>query len=214
MNSLVDQYFKNQVKWNPEFRALRSILLDFDLTETLKWKVPCYTFNDKNIVILGGFKSFCTLSFFKGTLIKDNHSLLEKPGENSQAIRIMKFKNIQEIKDIEHLIPSYIKEAISIEKKGLIVDSKSINEHPIIIELQEILDNNPAFKKAFEGLTPGRQRGYHIYFSGAKQSKTRKSRIEKYTPRILKGIGYYDCTCGLSKKMPTCDGSHKVLFTT
>lgn len=211
MNAKVDDYIFNAKKWQSEIKQLRELLLDCGLTEEFKWRTPCYSFKGKNVVLIGSFKEYCALSFFKGTLLQDSHGMLSKPGENSQAIRFFKFRNLEEIIDQKSNIKAYIYEAIEIEKAGLKVNFKNNTELELVKELQLALDKNPTLKTAFEALTPGRQRAYNIYFSGSKQSKTRETRIEKYTERILAGKGFNDCVCGLSKKMPNCDGSHKYI---
>jgi uncharacterized protein YdeI (YjbR/CyaY-like superfamily) len=190
---------------------LRLLLLDCGLTEEFKWRTPCYSFQGNNVVLIGSFKEYCALSFFKGTLLQDSNEILSKPGENSQAVRFFKFTNLEEIIEQKSIIKAYIYEAIEIEKAGLKVNFKSNTELELVAELQNTLAKNPALKTAFQALTPGRQRAYNLYFSAPKQSKTRETRIEKYTPRILNGKGINDCTCGLSKKMPNCDGSHKYI---
>ena len=211
MNAKVDDYIFNAKKWQSEIKQLRELLLDCGLTEEFKWRTPCYSFKGKNVVLIGSFKEYCALSFFKGTLLQDSNGILSKPGENSQAIRFFKFRNLEEIIDQKSIIKAYVYEAIEIEKAGLKVNFKSNTELELVKELQLALDKNPSLKTAFEALTPGRQRAYNIYFSGSKQSKTRETRIEKYTERILAGKGFNDCVCGLSKKMPNCDGSHKYI---
>lgn len=177
--------------WQEELVQLRRIVLDCGLTEALKWSVPCYTFQQKNILLVSAFKEFCALSFFKGVLLKDTEDILSKPGENSQSSRLLRFTNVQEVIAQEPIIKAYIHEAIEVEKAGLKVKFKK-NPEPIPEELQQKLDENPALKTAFEALTPGRQRGYILYFSGAKQSKTRAARVEKYTQKILEGKGFHD----------------------
>jgi uncharacterized protein YdeI (YjbR/CyaY-like superfamily) len=209
MNPKVDDFINNATKWQPEIKQLRQLLLDCGLTEEFKWRIPCYCFQGNNVVLIGNFKEYCTLSFFKGILLQDSNSLLSKPGENSQSMRFFKFTNLEEIIEQQSIIKAYIYEAIEIEKAGLKVIFKSNTELELVEELQIALDKNPQLKTAFEALTPGRQRAYNLHFSEAKQSKTRETRIEKYTQRILNGKGINDCICGLSKKMPNCDGSHK-----
>jgi len=211
MNAKVDDYIFNTKKGQPEIKQLRELLLDCGLTEEFKWRTPCYSFKGKNVVLIGSFKEYCALSFFKGTLLQDSNGILSKPGKNSQAIRFFKFRNLEEIIEQKSIIKAYIYEAIEIEKAGLKVNFKSNTKLELVKELQLALDKNPTLKTAFEALTPGRQRAYNIYFSGSKQSKTRETRIEKYTERILAGKGFNDCVCGLSKKMPNCDGSHKYI---
>lgn len=211
MNPKVDDFINNAQKWQPEIKQLRLLLLDCGLTEEFKWRNPCYTFQGNNVVIIGSFKEYCTLSFFKGTLLQDSNGILSKPGENSQAVRFFKFTNVEQIIEKQSIIKSYIYEALEIDKAGIKVIFKSNTELELVAELQIALDKNPALKTAFQALTPGRQRAYNLYFSEAKQSKTRETRIEKYTQRILNGKGINDCICGLSKKMPNCDGSHKYI---
>ena len=211
MNPKVDDFISEATKWQAEIKQLRTLLLDGGLTEEFKWRTPCYSFQGNNVVIIGCFKNYCTLSFFKGALLQDSHKVLSKPGENSQAVRFFKFTNLEEITEQKPTIKAYIFEAIEIEKAGLKVAFKSNTELEWVAELQMALDKNPALKTAFNALTPGRQRAYNLYFSEAKQPKTRETRIEKYTQRILDRKGINDCICGLSKKMPGCDGSHKFI---
>ena len=177
--------------WISELEYLRRIVLDCDLAEESKWGFPCYTFQNKNVLLVSAFKEYCSISFFKGVLLKDTKELLEKPGENSQAVRLLKFKNLEEIKAIEGEIKNYICEAVELEKSGLKVIYKKSPE-PIPEELEKKFEEDLMFKSAFEALTPGRQRGYILYFSAAKQSKTREARIEKYIGNILNGIGFHD----------------------
>lgn len=211
MNSKIDTYLSKAKKWQEELEQLRKIVLSCQLTEELKWKQPCYMFQKSNIVIISGFKEYCAISFFKGALLNDTNSILKKPGENTQAARIIRFTSIEEIREMETIIKTYIYEAIEVEKAGLKVDFKESKTLDFPAELQQKLNEIPYFKTAFESLTPGKQRAYNLYFSSPKQSKTRLTRIEKYTQKILDGKGFYDCTCGLTKKPPNCDGSHKHL---
>lgn len=208
LNPKVDEFIDKAQKWQEEMKKLRMIILDCGLEEELKWRIPCYTFQKNNIVIIQGFKDYFALGFFKGALLKDANGILSKPGENTQAGRQIRFTNVQEIAEMEPIVKAYIKEAIEVENAGLKVE---IKKEPITIpeELQNKLEQLPDFKTAFETLTPGRQRAYILYFSAPKQSKTRTARVEKYMQRILDGKGLNDCTCGLSQKPPNCDGSHK-----
>ena len=191
MNPKLDEYFDKLDTWQKELERLRLIVLDCGLTEELKWSSPCYTFEGTNVVIIGGLKDYCVLSFFKGALLQDAEGLLTKPGESTQSGRVIPFTSVKQIVELEPTLKAYIYEAIEIEKAGLQVNFKK-NPEPIPEELQMKMDKNPALKKAFEALTPGRQRGYILYFSAPKQSKTRESRIDKYTPQILKGKGMMD----------------------
>ncbi len=192
MNPKLDVYFSKVKKWREEFKKLRMIVLDCPLTEELKWRQPCYTFQGKNIVLIGGFKNYCALLFFKGALLKDAHGLLVKPGENTQAGRLIRFTQVREIAEMETILKAYIDEAIEVEKAGLKVKLKKTTEFIIPKEVKNKLNAIPGLKTAFEALTPGRQRGYILYFSAPKQSKTRESRVEKCMPKILHGKGLND----------------------
>ena len=211
MNTKVTEYISNAKKWQAEMVQLRSILLACKLTEEIKWGKPCYTFQETNLIMIQAFKDSCSLGFFKGSLLKDESNILTKPGENTQAGRVIRFHNVQEIIKIKTILKSYISEAIAAEKKGLKIEDDKSSPLVLLEELQHKLEKNLTFKKAFNALTPGRQRAYNMFFSAAKQAATREARIEKYTNQILSGKGINDCTCGLSKKMPYCDGSHKFI---
>lgn len=211
MNSLVDDYLKKVKNWKDELTVLRSIVLESGLVEELKWRNPCYTFDGKNIVIIGGFKEFCVLSFFKGILLSDPEKILKQQGENTQSARIIPFTSVSEILLQKHTILAYIYEAVEIERQGLQVEFKKTTESDFPIELENKFKEIPDFKEAFLALTPGRQRAYLLYFKAPVQSKTRDSRIDSSLLRIFYGKGINDCVCGLSKKMPSCDGSHKFL---
>ena len=189
MNPKVDGYLRKAKKWQEEMEKLRRISLACGLTEELKWGKPCYTFQKSNIVIIQGFKEFCALLFCKGALLNDPSGILKKFGW--QAARRIPFTNVREIGEIEPSLKAYIREAIEAEKAGLKVTLKK-NPEPIPEEFQNKLDEIPALKAAFDALTPGRQRGYILYFSGAKQSKTRESRVEKCIRKILKRKGLND----------------------
>ncbi|MBE5108801.1 YdeI/OmpD-associated family protein [Bacillus thuringiensis] len=211
MNPKVDEFLHNAKKWREEYEKLRTFILDCELVEDFKWMHPCYTFEKKNIVLIHGFKEYCALQFHKGALLQDTHGILVQQTENTQSARQIRFTNIQEIIEMETILKKYINEAIEVEKNGLKLEVKERKEIGIPEELQTKFDEMPTFKNAFESLTPGRQRAYILYFSQAKQSKTRVSRIEKYIEKILDGKGLNDCTCGLSQKGTNCDGSHKAL---
>ena len=192
MNPKVDGYLRKNKKWREELEKLRTIVLDCGLAEEVKWKVPCYTFQNSNIVLIHVFKEYCALLFIKGALLKDAKGILIQQTENTQAARQIRFNNVQEIVEMEPILKVYINEAIEVEKAGLEVDFKKTSEFNIPEEFQKKLDENPALKTAFESLTPGRQRAYILYFSAAKQSKTRESRVEKYMQQILDGKGLQD----------------------
>lgn len=206
-----DIYFENATKWHPEFQQLRRIVLTGKLNETIKWGNPCYTLNNKNVVLIHGFKEYCALLFFNGKLLIDKHNMLIQQTENVQAARQMRFMNVDQILANEKTIKEFIAQAINNEKAGLKVELKKTSKVVIVEELDGFFNKNSAFKKAFFALTPGRQTAYNYYFASAKQTKTRQDRIEKSIPNILNGKGLNDCTCGLSKKLPACDGSHKFL---
>jgi len=192
LNPKVDEFLDKAKKWMEEYKTLRKIVLDCELTEEFKWMNPCYTFEKKNIVLIHGFKEYCALLFPKGALLQDSHGLLIQQTENVQGARQIRFTNVQEIVEKEDILKAYIYEAIEVEKNGLKVEAKKPEELVIPEELQRKFDDTPALKTAFEALTPGRQRAYILYFSKAKQSKTRESRIEKYTENILNGKGLND----------------------
>ncbi|MBX4209278.1 YdeI/OmpD-associated family protein [Candidatus Parcubacteria bacterium] len=191
MNPKVDTFLSEAKEWRKEFERLRAVALDCGLTEELKWGKPCYMFEKSNVLILQGFKESCALLFCKGSLLKDPEGVLEKPGENTQVARRIRFTDVREIAEMEPILKAYIREAIEAEKSGLKADIKK-NPEPIPEEFQNKLDGIPALKTAFEALTPGRQRAYILYFSAPKRSETRESRIEKCIERILKGEGLND----------------------
>lgn len=192
MNPKVDAFLNRAEQWREEFEQLRRILLDGPVTEELKWGVPCYTYQNKNIVLMHGFKAYCALLFPKGALLKDPHRILVRQTENVQAARQVRFTSVKEILELEGVLRSYVQEAIEVEKAGLKVNFKKPEDYPIPQELLAKFEEMPALKAAFETLTPGRQRAYLLYFSQAKQAKTRQARIEKYLPRILEGKGMND----------------------
>jgi uncharacterized protein YdeI (YjbR/CyaY-like superfamily) len=189
MNPKVDVYLSKAKKWQEEFEKLRMIILDCQLTEELKWGVPCYTFQKRNIVLIHGFKEYCALLFFKGALLNDAKGILITQTENTQAGRQIRFTNVREIVEMETILKAYIYEAIEVEKAGLKVNFKKTTEFIIPEEFQNKLDEIPALKTAFDALTAGRQRAYILYFSAPKQSKTRESRVEKCMQQILNGKG-------------------------
>jgi uncharacterized protein YdeI (YjbR/CyaY-like superfamily) len=192
MNPKVDFYFDKAGKWQKEVEQLRTIVLDCGLTEELKWGCPCYTFEKSNIVLIHVFKEYCALLFFKGALLNDANDILIQQTKNVQAARQARFTTAREIGKMEKILKAYVYEAIEVEKAGLKVKLKKTTEFNMPEEFQKKLNKNAALKTAFYALTPGRQRGYLLYFSQAKQSKTRESRIEKYAKQILKGKGLND----------------------
>jgi uncharacterized protein YdeI (YjbR/CyaY-like superfamily) len=191
-NPKVDWYFNKAEKWQEEIKKLRMIILDCQLTEELKWGVPCYTFEKSNIVLIHVFKEYCAILFIKGSLLLDVHSLLIQQTENVQAARQVRFTNVREIVEMEPILKDYIREAIEVEKAGLKVNYKKATEFIVPEELITKLEEVPGLQDAFDALTPGRQRAYILYFSAPKQSKTRESRIEKCVPQILNGKGLND----------------------
>jgi uncharacterized protein YdeI (YjbR/CyaY-like superfamily) len=192
MNPKVDFFFNRSKTWHDEFEKLRTIVLDCGLTEELKWGCPCYTFQNKNIVLMHGFKEYCALLFFKGALLNDPNEILVQQTKNVQSARQVRFTNVREIVKMKTILKAYIKEAIEVEKAGLKVNFKKTREFTAPKEFQTKLVENPALKTAFNALTPGRQRAYLLYFSSPKQSKTRESRVQKYVPQILNGRGLDD----------------------
>lgn len=192
MNPKVDKYLSKAKKWGNEFEQLRKIILECGLTEELKWGCPCYTFQESNIVLIHGFKEYCALLFFKGVLLNDAGGILIQQTKNVQAARQIRFTGVREIVNMKTTLKAYIYEAVEVEKAGLKVKLKKTREFKIPEEFQNKLKEISALKKAFNGLTPGRQRAYILYFSAPKQSKTRASRIEKYMKKILNGEGLND----------------------
>jgi uncharacterized protein YdeI (YjbR/CyaY-like superfamily) len=192
MNPKVDWFFNKATKWQKEYETLRMIILDCGLTEELKWGVPCYTFEKKNIVLIHGFNEYCAVLFMKGALLKDPKGILVQQTENVQAARQVRFTSVQEIVKLKKTLKAYIYEAIEAEEAGLKVEFKKATEFKVVDEFQKKLSKSAALKKAFYALTPGRQRGYLLHFSSAKQSKTREARVEKCLPQILEGKGLDD----------------------
>ena len=191
-NPRVAFFFDKDSKWQAEYEKLRTICLSAGLTELLKWGQPCYSLDNANIVLIHGFKDYCALLFFKGALLKDPKGLLVQQTENVQSARQLRFTNLKEITRLQATIKSYITDAIRVEKSGLKMQFKSVKEFKMPEEFKKILDTMPDVKKSFYALTPGRQRGYLLYFGSAKQEKTREARVEKYIPAILKGKGLED----------------------
>ena len=192
MNPEVEWFFEKDTQWQEEYLMLRKIILDCGLKEELKWGVPCYTLSGKKVVLMHGFKEYCALLFHKGALLKDTDGILVQQTENVQAARQIRFTGTEEIEELEAVLKAYIFEAMEVEKAGLKVELKKTRDFDSPEELQQVLEENPEFKTAFESLTPGRQRGYILYFAAPKQSRTRVSRIEKYWDQILKGKGLND----------------------
>src|SRR5690348_2912494 len=188
----VDSYVSSAEKWQTEIKKLRTIILDCGLTEEFKWGVPCYTSNKSNIVLIHVFKEYCALLFFKGALLKDAKSVLIQQTANVQAARQIRFTNVRQIIKMKPVLNAYIRESVEVEKAGLEVSYKKTSEFNIPKEFQNKLDESTALRTAFDALTPGRQRGYLLYFAAAKQSKTREARIKQCMPRILRGTGLND----------------------
>lgn len=192
MNPKVDIFLNKLTKWQLELERLRQILLDSPLTEEVKWNVPIYTYNGKNIVGINGMKEYASLAFFKGSLLKDTADMLIKASEHTQAARTLHFTSVEEIEAMESLLKAYVLEAIEVEKAGLKVPVEQPSDLPIPEEFQNRLDEVEGLKSAFEALTPGRQKAYLLHFGHAKQSATRASRVEQFIPRILLGKGPND----------------------
>lgn len=193
MNPKVDWYFDKNKEWQKEIELLRTIVLgNNELNEELKWGVPCYTLNKKNVVLIHVFKDYCALLFHKGVLLKDPEHIMVQQTENVQSARQIRFTNLKEISKMKTILQAYINQAIEVEKSGMKAPMKTTKEFNVPDEFKAVLNKNTSLKKAFETLTPGRQRGYLLYFSSAKQTKTREQRIEKYIPKILSGKGLDD----------------------
>lgn len=192
MNPKVDFFFDKADQWQAEFAKLRTIILDCDLSEELKWGCPCYTFEESNVVLIHGFKEYCALLFMKGALMQDPNGILVQQTENVQSARQIRFTALQEIVELEAVLKAYVADAVRVEKAGLKVEFKQPEDFPFPEELIDKLEEVPGLQDAFESLTPGRRRGYLLYFSKAKRSKTRQARIERYIPHILDGKGIND----------------------
>jgi uncharacterized protein YdeI (YjbR/CyaY-like superfamily) len=192
MNAKVDSVIKNAESWQQEFEKLRNIILGCGLKEELKWGQPCYTYQDSNVVLIHGFKEYCAILFFKGALLNDPHGILVQQTKNVQAARQVRFTNVREITKLRSILQTYILQAIEVEKAGLKVNLKKTSDFTVADEFKKKLDAQPKLKKAFNELTPGRQKAYLLYFSSPKQSKTRESRIEKSVQAILNGKGLND----------------------
>jgi uncharacterized protein YdeI (YjbR/CyaY-like superfamily) len=209
MSAEIDQFFESVKYGKDSLILLRKLLNQTKLFEEYKWKQPCYTYNGKNVIILAGLKDHVVISFFKGVLLNDKSNLLEKPGDHTQSARIIRFYTLDEVRRLTPQIKAFIKEAIEIEESGKKLEKKESVKIEMPNELINHFKTDKQFEKAYQQLNPGRQRAYLMFFSAAKQAETRTTRIEKYKDRILKGYGFNDCICGLSKRMPNCDGSHK-----
>ena len=191
-NPKVDWFFDKATQWQPEVRTLRDIALGTGLTEELKWGHPCYTDNGANIVLIQGFKGYCALLFPKGVALEDPDGILVKVGEHTRIARQVRFTSLAEIETLAPVLATYIQAAVEAERSGVEIELDGADAAPVPVELQERLDADPALRAAFSGLTPGRQRAYLLYFNGAKQAKTRASRVETSIPRILDGLGLND----------------------
>ena len=192
VNPLVSKVHRKEKRWSAEFAALRKLCLASGLNEELKWGQACYDLNGSNLVVIHGFKDYCALLFFKGVLLTDPQGILIQQTKNVQAARQIRFTSLAEIRRRTTAVKAYLRQAIAVEKSGAKVKLKSVAQFEMPAEFQERLDREPALAKAFHALTPGRQRGYLLYFAGAKQPATRIARIEKHAPRILKGLGLND----------------------
>jgi len=212
--SHVDEYLQDQSRWQEELSTLVAILRDTELEETTKWSTPVYVYRGTNLIGLGAFKNHCAISFFNGALLPDRENILTKPGENTQAGRWIKYTSLEAILRDRKLLQQYIQDAMDAERAGLKVEMKTVDDYEVPEELTESIKTDAPLAEAWSKLTPGRQRAYILFIAAAKQSATRVDRIAKYRPRILIGKGMNDCICGLSKRMPNCDGSHKQLLNT
>lgn len=189
MGQDVDQYFEKATRWREESEAVRAILLDCGLDEAIKWGKPTYASGGNNLCIQQKFKGFLALLFFKGALLEDPDGLLKSQGENTRSALRLEFTDVGQVTAAEAAIRDFVAQAIEVEAKGLKVEKPELE---LVPELLERFERDPALKEAFEGLTPGRQRAYNLYFGGAKQSETRARRIEKYAEKILEGKGFRD----------------------
>lgn len=211
MDERVGAFLDNAKWWQPELQRLRELLLECELEEEFKWRAPCYTWEGKNIAMIGGFKAHCVLAFFKGALLRDPAGLLVQQGPNTESSRSYQFTAVAELERYASVLKAYVREAIEVEQAGLKVEHTRVDQIPMPDELAQRLASDLALKAAYAALTPGRRKTYQQHIGAAKQAKTRASRVEQAIPRILDGKGLHDCVCGLSKRMPACDGSHRAL---
>ena len=191
-NAKVDSRIRTEKKWRAEFTRLRAIILSCDLTEDLKWGQPCYSLDGKNVILMHGFKEYCAVLFPKGVLLKDPKGVLIQQTPNVQAARQIRFTSLPDVVKAEKTLKAYIREAIAVEKSGVKVPLKRTKDFEMADEFEAKLDGSRELRTAFEALTPGRQRVYLLYFSQAKQAKTREARVDKCIPRILDGLGLDD----------------------
>lgn len=211
MQERINTFFEKGSAWQECMQALRKIVLQCGLDETMKWNVPCYMHEGKNILLLHGFKQYCAINFFKGVLLSDKEQLLIQQAENVQEGRQIRYTEARTIKKQAPILEAYIKEAIAIEQNKIKLPIPEKKSQHLPDELLQQFSNNASLEAAFKALTPGRQRGYLFHFTEAKQSATITKRILAAQSKILMGKGLHDCTCGLSKRMPQCDGSHKLM---
>jgi uncharacterized protein YdeI (YjbR/CyaY-like superfamily) len=211
MQEKINTFFEKGSAWQECMQALRKIVLQCGLNETMKWNVPCYMHEGKNILLLHGFKQYCAINFFKGALLSDKEHLLIQQTQNVQEGRQIRYTDALTIKKQAPILEAYIKEAIAIEHNKIKLPLPEKKSQHLPDELLQQFSNNASLEAAFKALTPGRQRGYLLHFTEAKQSATVTKRILAAQSKILLGKGLHDCTCGLSKRMPQCDGSHKLM---
>jgi uncharacterized protein YdeI (YjbR/CyaY-like superfamily) len=209
MEAKVTAYLEAAKQWQPELMKLREVLLTCELEEDFKWRAPCYTWRGQNVVLLGGFKAHCLLAFVKGALLSDPEGVLVQQGPNTQGSRSFQFTSLDQIERQKRLIVAFVREAIQLERDGAKVIYAPPAATSLPPELQQRLEQDAVLKAAFEGLTPGRRRAYCMHIGAAKQATTRLKRVDAAYVRILAGKGLHDCICGKSKRMPTCDGSHR-----
>lgn len=211
MHQEVDLFYERAPRWQQEMLYLRQLVLDCGLREEYKWRCPIYCAGKANVVGINGFKDSCVLSFFKGALLSNEAGILTRPGEHSQEFRYVKLTSVEQIAALEPVLRASILEAVEVERLGLKVPVVKPDDLAVPDELQQLFSAETDVKTAFEALTPGRQKAYLIHFADARQSATRVARIQKYLPRIRMGKGMTDCVCGLTRKKPNCDGSHKLI---
>lgn len=208
MRSKIDGFFAESGRWHDEKAALRTVLLSGGLEEQWKWRQPCYTHEGKNVAMIAPYVKHVALAFFQGVLLVDGAGLLVAPGKDSQSVRHLRFTSVGEIEELTAVISSYVAEAMAHASAGSVVEFPAKDQLKLPDELVERFVDVDGLEEAFMALTPGRQRGLVLHISGAKQSATRSSRVEKNIDRILAGKGIHDCICGKSARLPRCDGSH------
>lgn len=211
MDKRVEAFYADAKLWRPELARLRSLALEAGLDEAFKWRGPCYLSEGRNVAMIGGFKAHCVLAFFQGALLHDPRQLLARQGPNTESSRSFQFTSLAQIERHAPDVLDFIRQAVQIERDGLKYIPPPPDEAPVPEAFERRFASDPALKAAFFALTPGRRKAYFQHVASAKQVATQERRIDQALPRIFDGKGLHDCICGLSKRLPACDGSHRTL---